>query len=184
MWLVLFNLVTMIVEKWKPIKDYPDYEVSNLGKVRSSHKQFKTKKRLLKPWKTPNGYYMIQLCDGKRRRCTGLSRIVAEAYVKNYEPKKLTQINHKDGNKENNAFFNLEWCTPSQNIYHAHYMGLIDPRPGERCTLSRFRNGDIIKIRKMKDENPDMKYTEIGKMFNASGSTIRKIILRQRWKHI
>ena len=43
-------------EIWKQIKDYPKYEVSNLGNVRNINT-----KKLLKPRRTARGYYRVAL---------------------------------------------------------------------------------------------------------------------------
>lgn len=50
-------------------------------------------------------------------------RIVAEAFLPN--PLGLPQVNHKDGNKENNKVSNLEWVSASDNMKHGHSIGLL-----------------------------------------------------------
>ena len=49
-------------------------------------------------------------------------RLVAMMYIPNPENKK--QINHKDGNKTNNHYSNLEWVTNYENHLHAVELGL------------------------------------------------------------
>ena len=90
-------------EKWLPVPGYEGlYEVSDHGKVRS-------RKKVLKEHPMRNGYYNVSLFKDGKYKAYGIHRLVALAFIPNREH--LPQVNHKDGNKKNNAVENLEWCT-------------------------------------------------------------------------
>jgi hypothetical protein len=79
-------------------------------------------KRLLKQVKNNCGYiqYYLKHLDGSFKWYKA-HRLVAEYYINN--PNNYNEVNHLDGNKENNHFTNLEWCTRSQNIIHSYNLG-------------------------------------------------------------
>lgn len=82
--------------------------------------------RLLKPSLDKYGYLKIGLfIEEGRRKWFTIHRLVAQAYVPN--PNNLPQVNHKDGNKLNNHYSNLEWCTAKENIHHAWSTGKCSP---------------------------------------------------------
>lgn len=99
-------------EVWNDIKNYQNYEVSNLGKVRN-----KDTMKELKPIKTPIGYYVVCLYSFGKHKNELIHRLVANAFLKPIPDKK--EVNHKDGNKQNNKISNLEWVTREENILHA-----------------------------------------------------------------
>ena len=102
------------MEIWNTIEGYPNYEVSNLGNVRSLNYLGHNKTELLKQTTNTHGYKTVALFkDGKVKRCF-IHRLVAQAFIDN--PQNLPQINHKDEDKTNNCVTNLEWCTRSYNI--------------------------------------------------------------------
>lgn len=74
-------------------------------------------------FKNKHGYWYEK--DGNSLR--SVHRRVACKYVKNPDPKTLTDVNHKDGDKSNNDPSNLEWVTRSYNIKHAYKNGLRKP---------------------------------------------------------
>ncbi len=59
--------------------------------------------------------------NNKKRRCK-VHRLVAQAFIPNIDNK--LEVNHIDGNKENNCINNLEWTTSSENMQHAFKTGL------------------------------------------------------------
>lgn len=124
-------------EIWKDIKGYEGlYKVSNLGKVISldrviyQEKEGITYSRLMKG-KTlkynndKQGYLLVHLCKNGKRTCKKVHRLVVEAFLENKDSKEY--VNHIDGNKQNNAVYNLEWVTPSENNIHAYKTKLSTP---------------------------------------------------------
>lgn len=66
-----------------------------------------------------SGYYTVSLQVGSKKRKQRIHRLVALHFVNNLDASKCTTVNHKDGNKFNNNYLNLEWVTPQDNSNHA-----------------------------------------------------------------
>lgn len=124
-------------EEWKVIEDFPNYEVSNLGRVKSLGRyipvkagalRFK-KETILKPRNNGKGYLSVQLSigDGKFKD-KYIHRLVGEAFLPN--PEDLPEINHIKGIKSLNSVSDLEWCTRLQNIQHSVITGLKVSKSG------------------------------------------------------
>lgn len=118
-------------EKWIPIKGFDGYEVSSFGRIRSLDRvvvreggrgDLFVRGKVLRTNRTPKGYRRIQLSRGGDGSNLLVHRLVAEAFIDNPDGK--PEVNHKDGDKENNKVDNLEWVTASENQRHAYRAGL------------------------------------------------------------
>lgn len=69
-----------------------------------------------------NGYMYVYLNKNAKGKYCRVHRLIAEAFIDN--PNNLPQVNHIDGNKQNNRVDNLEWCTSKENIKHSYKLGL------------------------------------------------------------
>lgn len=107
------------MENWIEIPEYEGlYMISDLGNVKSLYSN-----KILKPSIDKFGYCRFSATKNKKQKTLRIHRIVAELFIPN--PNNLPQVNHKDGNKENNSKNNLEWCTDSENKLHAYKEGLM-----------------------------------------------------------
>lgn len=165
-------------EIWKTILGYEDYEISNLGRVKS-HKKWndKNKERILKPKIESSGYLRICLCKNNKTKFFYIHRLVMISFV----GKINLPVNHKDGNKNNNKLKNLEFVTPSKNMKHAFKIGLHNLR-GERNTQSKLKGHQVIKIRKMYNTG-NYYQKDIAKIFNVDRKTISDITLYKSWNY-
>ena len=109
----------MAEEIWKDVVGYSNYEVSSIGRIRN-----KRTGNILKPIVDKDGYFRVHLNNDRNIKI--VHRLVAEAFVEN--PLKKPQVNHIDGNKSNNSYENLEWCTSFENNMHALDTGLRNIR--------------------------------------------------------
>jgi hypothetical protein len=97
-------------EVWLQIKDFENYEISSLGRVRNT----KTS-RMLKLTKK-GGYIYAGLSANSKGKSIPVHRLVALAFIEN--PENKPQVNHKDKNRSNNSVENLEWTTALENNLH------------------------------------------------------------------
>lgn len=123
------------MEKWKDINQWEGlYEVSTSGKVRN----IKTG-RILVGDTNSCGYKRVGLYNKSRRQRFFVHRLVAQAFIPN--PNNKPQVNHIDGNKENNRVDNLEWVNQSENEIHAIKNNLKGVWNGEFIVV--FNDGKI-----------------------------------------
>lgn len=118
---------------WKPLiyrgVDYGDrFLISNNGNLYSIKN-----KKMLKKTITKNGYEQICVSLGSRKmtKVIKIHIAVAENFVNGYKDGLI--VNHKDGNKINNNYTNLEWITQKENVKHAVENELLVRGPKVLC---------------------------------------------------
>ena len=144
--------------------DVPDtngkYSVSSDGKVRSNYRTLK----VLKDWAHTSGYRRVAL---GRNNYKYVHRLVAICFVPN--PNKLPDVDHIDGNRNNNNVSNLRWVTAKQNaIYGAERHNWESQR-----IASAKRRIHEVKKKEYEDlisQGYSLRY--IAKMFGTSHSAI------------
>lgn len=147
---------------WKPIKNWEDlYEVSEDGQVYSIRRG-----KCLKPRMSLDGYKRVCLFkDGKGYEYR-VARLVAEAFVEN--PENKSQVNHKDYNRMNDIFTNLEWCSNYENAHYSYDAGkYMIPENFKVYTFTNVYNGKTFSI---------IGISNVAKQFGCSKKNFKALI--------
>ena len=150
-----------------------DYYVTDTGEIWSS-----VTKKFLKQQKDKNGYMKVRLCsENNERHRYSVHRLVLENFrpIENMEE---MQVNHIDGNKENNSLSNLEWVTCKDNIKHAVENNLRAEINGA-AKLTKEQVIDIY-IRSKKGESNKI----LSKEYGVHPDTIGRIKNQKLWKKV
>ena len=128
-------------EIWKPIPKHENYLVSNQGRIKRNN-------NILSNYvDNASGYVKVGLsCVDERFYSNSkkflVHRLVAETFIPN--PENKPEVNHIDGNKQNNCVSNLEWVTRLENVRHAAKTGLMT-RITDEVVLQRKISGEKLK---------------------------------------
>jgi hypothetical protein len=159
------------VKEIKIHHSYPLYGFTSEGKVYS----FK-RNQWLSTKVTPNGYEQATL--RAYNKTVYVHRMVAELFCQEGTG---NTVNHKDGNKTNNHFKNLEWVSMKDNIKHARETGLRKDCPsGDDCWNTKIPTSlhdDIIKHRK-----EGKSHRAIAEIIGCSRSRIGQILAQHNLK--
>jgi hypothetical protein len=125
---------------WKEIKDFDAYLINEFGEVKSK----KTNKILI-GGSDRNGYKCVNLRANKKSYFRPRHRLVAIAFLPLINGKEC--VNHKDANKENNHFLNLEWCNYQENNTHMKMRsGKYSKLPGVSYCKTRNKFSSSLKV--------------------------------------
>lgn len=129
-------------EEWRSIPGYPNYEISNFGRVfNSRHRRF------LKIRINNDGYEEVGLYHNGVERKVKVHRLVAMSFIPRRDPS-AKDVNHDDGDKRYNHAHNLDWVTKRENQLHAYRTGLKKPSPkaGRKRTPVRvIQTGEVYQ---------------------------------------
>ena len=157
------------MEEYRTIPGFPDYQVSNLGNVRSLKRK---KPRLLKPWTTAQGYKQVRLYLNTD---TSVYLKVHYLVLKTFlgERPEGHCVRHLDGDRTNNELSNLAYGTSEANwndrIDHDTY--------GYKLNIRKVR---IIRgLHKC-----GFTTTRLSEIFRVTTSHISRIVHHRQWTNV
>ena len=124
------------------IKNYDGYYITKDGRVfcnlgrGNRNRDKRCDFYEIKPRPNKNGYMRVCMRnnqDGKRHDVY-VHRLVAERFIPN--PENKSTVNHKDCNRNNNYYTNLEWVTTKENVYYAFSVGNLQRDKNTGCFVS------------------------------------------------
>lgn len=173
-------------ENWVDIHGYEGcYQVSDLGRVKSLGRNvvhqgitYYRAECVLCPWSgTTSAYLCVRLYREGIRKKFSVHRLVAEHFLEGWDAG--LEVNHKDGDRFNNAAVNLEMCTHRYNMQHAVLKGLKNDR-GEKSSRAKLTNAQAEEIRKSYGQG-GISQAALGRLYEVSRQTVSMIIRYKKY---
>ncbi len=161
------------METWKIVDQDSSYEVSTLGRLR----RVDTGEVL--SGSVCDGYIKHRLGRKAGYKLVPVHRLVAEAFI----PKGEMTVNHLNGNKLDNRAENLEWCSRSENVQHAHTTGLNRVPRGQDCRWSKLTD-EIVSASRAKFHAGEATIKGMARELGVSPKTMRRAVRGRSWSHV
>lgn len=147
-----------IDEQWKPIRGYERlYEVSNYGRIKSLNYHGRGVVRILRLTAKPNCYIKVGLRKGKKTKTYRIHRLVAEAFLLPPRPEQ-TQIDHLNGQKQDNRASNLRYSSPKANSNNPNTKQNLKRRYHKKGEFERRSQGQFRRWRRSRQMSQSTTY--------------------------
>lgn len=160
-------------ERWVFLIEFPDFMVSDLGRIA----------KISKPKPNQTGYLKLKFVTPHGRVDRYVQRLVAASWLDN--PHNLDTVNHKNHDRSDNSVSNLEWMSRSDNTKHSftNTKPRVEPdRKGEKHPGSKLTTANVIEIKRKIALGIPQNY--IADLYNVSHSLINAINVGRAWTHI
>jgi uncharacterized HNH endonuclease L245 len=138
------NITLNDYKEFRTIPDYPDYSINRFGTIRNDLTGAYISSCLIN-----QGYYICWLTDKENKNISKhqelVHRLVAITWLPTPKDKKKIEINHIDGNKQNNHVSNLEWVTKVENAEHANKYLRYQNGKKLKCWTRNFETGEVLE---------------------------------------
>lgn len=162
-----------MINIWKKIEQYSNYEVSNTGLVRRIGRDVPLKMA------DNQGYKVVKLCrKGHKPRNELVHRLVAVTFI-GPQPSASHEVAHWDGNRSNNEVPNLRWATRQENAADKVRHGRVGKwnNQGENHPRARLSTVDVAMIR------GDARPTQIiAEQYGISRGYVYRLKAGERWR--
>lgn len=158
--------------RWRPIRGYPAYSVSDSGHVRHGNRRLSTAAV------NSRGYPLVMLYRNGRGKLFLTHRLVASVFCPN--PRRRRCVDHIDNNKRNNRAQNLQWVTRRQNSAQAHTRDGVNVR-GQRNGNAKLTWNMVEQIRRTRVMT-GWSYARLARLWEVSAWTIGAIVTHKLWK--
>lgn len=153
------------------------YEADSNGIIWSLRHPRTGGRKALNIYLNTKGYPHVTLHKDKVRQNFRTHRIIAKLFIPN--PNNLPEVNHLDGNKQNNSVSNLEWCTGKENVRHSFEVIGRQRFFGEENAVSKLTQEQVKTIWYMRN---DMSRPELARRYNVTATCIYNIHKQLSWK--
>ena len=144
-----------MAETFVAIRGYKDYEISNMGRIRSTKSGTA---RILKNRVKDNDYLYVTLCNEKGQYNFYVHRLVAMHHLPTPSEGKIV-VDHKSRTKTDNRACNLRWATQSENCFNRDVYGFISENKAQnRIVATNIMQNGKTKSKSISMNDPNARY--------------------------